>query len=170
MTTQVFRWFAGRSAYLRFLPVMWASMFEELGKRAAGQRESGAFLLSDRNSDGRTVTRLAYYDDLDPASLRGDIRLDAAAYGRLWDFCDQFNVRVVGDVHTHGGTYVSQSSIDRDNPMVARSGHVALVVPYLGARLVPPRDVGVHRYDGQGTWAASYVADAARRIYVGRFA
>jgi hypothetical protein len=144
-------------------------MFFELGRRAGGYREAGAFLLSDRRGDGRTVSTFAYYDDLDPQSLRGDIRLDAAAYGRLWDLCDAQGVRVVGDVHTHGGSFVEQSRTDQNNPMVARTGHIAVLVPYLGGRLVTPHEVGVHRYDGNGSWERSYGADAARRVYVGRF-
>jgi len=166
----VFRSFFGRGAYLRFAPLLWSEMFAELGRRAGGWRESGCFLLTDRAGDQRTVTRIVYYDDLDPASLRGDIRLDAAAYGRLWDLCDRYEARVIGDVHTHGGTYVCQSSTDRENPMISRAGHIALLVPHLASRQASPREVGVHRYDGAGDWEDSYAADAARRLYVGRFA
>lgn len=145
-------------------------MFEELGRRASGRRESGAFLLSPRRGDGRTVSRLAYYDDLDPGSLRGGIRVAATAFARLWDLCDVQATRVVGDVHTHPGSHVRQSSLDRANPMVARRGHVALIVPDLAARVVRAREVGVHVYDGVADWEASYGVDAGRRIYIGRFA
>jgi hypothetical protein len=165
----LFRRFIGRHAYLRFSRDLWNTMFLQLGRRAGGHRESGAFLLADRGGDGRTVTSIAYYDDLDPTSLRGDIRLDAAAYGRLWDLCDARRAWVVGDVHTHGGTYVEQSCTDRNNPMVARAGHIALLVPYLGGKLVGPREVGVHRYDGADGWVRCYGKEAARRLYVGRF-
>jgi len=166
----VFRRFFGRNAYLRFSPTLWDEMFAQLGRRAGGRRESGCFLLANRDGDPRTVTRVVYYDDLDPASLRGDIRLDAAAYGRLWDLCDQYKARVIGDVHTHGGTYVCQSGTDRENPMVSRAGHVALLVPHLASRRAGPHEVGVHRYDGAGDWEDSFGAQAARRVYVGRFA
>lgn len=166
----MFRSMYGRGAYLRFARPLWSEMFEQLGRRAGGRRESGCFLLAARTGDGRTVTRVIYYDDLDPASLRGDIRLDAAAYGRLWDLCDRYAARVIGDVHTHGGTYVCQSPTDRVNPMVSRAGHIAVLVPHLAARVAQPREVGVHRYDGAGDWEANYGTDAARRLYVGRFA
>ena len=166
----MFRRFFGHGAYLRFTSAMWDEMFAQLGRRAGGRRESGAFLLADRAGDPRHVMRIVYYDDLDLASLRGDIRLDAAAYGRLWDLCDQYKGRVIGDVHTHGGTYVCQSSTDRENPMISRAGHIALLVPHLASRRASPREVGVHRYAGAGDWEGSYGSDAARRVYVGRFA
>jgi len=166
----VFRRLFGRGAYLRFTAQTWDEMFAQLGRRAGGRRESGAFLLANRDGDPRRVIRVVYYDDLDPAALRGDIRLDAVAYGRLWDLCDQYKARVIGDVHTHGGTYVSQSSIDRENPMISRAGHIALLVPHLASRRAAPREVGVHRYDGAGDWQGSYASDAVRRVYVGRFA
>src|SRR6266511_2942641 len=130
-------------ARLRFRPARWGQMIAELGRRGRGERESGAFLLSPRGDRG-TVTRVVYLDDLDPACLVGSIHLRAAAYGKLWSLCDWEGLCVAGDVHTHPGPGVCQSSLDQDNPMVARVGHLALILPNLAMGPIQPREVGVH--------------------------
>ena len=72
------------------------------------------------------MTKSAYYDDLDPGCLVGNIHIRAAGFSKLWDLCDVESLRVVADIHTHPGASVAQSSIDRANPMIAREGHLAL--------------------------------------------
>jgi proteasome lid subunit RPN8/RPN11 len=145
----------------------WNTMIAELGRRGEGRRESGAFLLRDRNGDPRTVTRVVYLDDLDPNCLTGGIELHGLAYSKLWDICDAERRQVVGDVHTHPGPSVRQSAIDAANPMIAQAGHVAVIVPHLAQRPVSARDVGLHRYDGEGwqTWTGKA---AARRLLIRR--
>ncbi len=124
--------------------------------------------MRDRDGEPRTVTRAVYLDDLDPNCLTGGIELDGLAYSKLWDICDAEARRVIGDVHTHPGASVYQSGIDAANPMIAQPGHVALIVPQLAQRPVNARDVGVHRYDGDGwkTWTGNA---AARRLLIRRF-
>jgi proteasome lid subunit RPN8/RPN11 len=143
----------------------WEFMISELGRRGRGSREAGGFLLADRSGDRRTVTRVVYLDDLDPACLTGGIEFDGLAYSKLWDICDAEQRVVIGDVHTHPGQEVHQSGIDAQNPMVAQKGHVALIVPEFATRAVQPHQVGVHRYDGRGwqTWTGK---DAARRLFI----
>jgi proteasome lid subunit RPN8/RPN11 len=160
--------FRGRRALLRMRRRDWESMISELGRRRRGSREAGAFLLADRSGDRRTVTRVVYLDDLDPACLTGGIEFDGLAYSKLWDICDAEQRVVIGDVHTHPGQGVHQSGIDAQNPMVAQKGHVALIVPEFATRAVQPDQVGVHRYDGRGwqTWTGK---DAARRLFIRRF-
>jgi hypothetical protein len=135
-----------------------------------GQRESGAFLLARRERDIHTISRVVYLDDLDPNCLQGGIHLDGSAYGPLWNLCDQENMRVVADVHTHPGDWVGQSSIDADNPMVARVGHIALIVPDLASRSIIPAEVGVHIYQGDSGWNSHIGRQAAHLLYVGRWA
>jgi hypothetical protein len=66
-----------------------ASMMGELGRRGGGSRESGAFPLADRSGGRRTVTQVAYMDDLDPGCLAGGISfVNGLAYSRLWGICD----------------------------------------------------------------------------------
>jgi proteasome lid subunit RPN8/RPN11 len=142
-------------------------MIAELGRRGHGRRESGAFLLADREGAQDTITRIVYLDDLDPNCLTGTISFNGLAYSKLWDICDVEKRRVTGDIHTHPGSGVRQSPIDAANPMVAQAGHVALIVPHFATRRTQPRAVGVHRYDGQGwdTWTGK---QAEQRLLIRR--
>lgn len=145
----------------------WSAMITELGLRGDGIRESGAFLLGDQSGDRRTITRVVYLDDLDPDCLKGGIEFNGLAYSKLWDICDAEQRVVVGDVHTHPKSWVCQSKIDAENPMIARNGHVAVIVPYFAMRLVQSRDVGIHCYDGHG-WDSWTGGDAAKRLFIRR--
>jgi len=142
-------------------------MIKELGRRGRGRREAGAFLLGDREGGDRTVTRVVYLDDLDPQCLVGGIEFDGLAYSKLWDLCDAEDKRVIGDVHTHPGASVRQSDIDAANPMLAKAGHVALIVPHFATRPTAAREVGVHRYDGE-RWEAWFGDEAAQRLLIRR--
>jgi len=159
----------GREALLRIRRKDWVSLLRELGRRGGGKRETGAFLLAHQDSDRRTVSRVVYLDDLDPRCLQGNIHFDGRAYSKLWDLCENENIMVIGDVHTHGGRSVGQSGVDASNPMIARDGHVALIVPYLARKVVSPGEVGVHRYQGVRGWTSWTGADAAARLYVRRW-
>ena len=121
---------------LRIRQSDWLVMVAELGHRGGGKRESGAFLLGDRNGDPRTVTQAVYLDDLDPDCLTGGISFNGLAYSKLWDLCDARAKVVIGDIHTHPNNWVGQSAIDATNPMIAREGHVALIVPQYATRSV----------------------------------
>ena len=159
--------FRGRRALLRMRRTDWKRLIAELGRRGRGGRESGAFLLCNRDGDRRTVTRVVYLDDIDPSCLTGGIEFDGLAYSKLWDICDAEHRVVVGDVHTHPGRGVRQSKIDAENPMIAQEGHVALIVPDFAMQPTEPHEVGVHRYSGRG-WQAWTGKDAARRLFVRR--
>lgn len=159
--------FRGRQALLRIHRSTWASMTGELGRRGGGNREAGAFLLADRSRDRRTVIQVVYLDDLDDACLTGGISFNGLAYSKLWDICEAEKRVVIGDVHTHPGPGVHQSSIDAENPMIARSGHVALIIPYLATQPVRASEVGVHRYDGRG-WQTWTGGAAEQRLFIRR--
>lgn len=159
-----------RKAWLRFRPRTWRQMIDELHRRGEDRRESGAFLLGGRDGDSRLVTRVVYLDDIDPECLVGSIHLHGEAYGKLWDICDQEGLRVLGDIHTHPRDSVGQSSTDRENPMVARHGHVALIAPNFASGTIKAKRVGVHQYRGEEGWSSHLGRDAGRRLYVGRFA
>lgn len=161
--------FRGRHALLRMRQADWLALLAELGRRGRGNRESGAFLLGERDGDRRTITRVVYLDDLDPDCLTGGISFDGLAYSKLWDICDAEQKVLIGDVHTHPGRGVHQSTIDAANPMLAQEGHVALIVPDFASRRVTATEVGVHRYDGR-QWTTSIGTDAARRLFIRRLA
>lgn len=140
----------------------------ELGNRGCmGQRESGAFLLSDRQGANRRVVQAVYFDDLDPDCLVGNIHFkNSSGYSRLWDICEAEGLRVVADVHTHPAQAVTQSSVDRMNPMIARVGHIALIVPHYSMRFVRASDLGVHEYHGNAGWRSLFGRDAARAFKI----
>jgi proteasome lid subunit RPN8/RPN11 len=162
--------FVRRHSRVRMSRAQWSEMTAELGRRAGGIRESGAFLLANV-SDGRPVVRrVVYFDDLDPASLNGGVSLNSAAFAKLWRLASSQELHVIADVHTHPANFVHQSAIDLANPMVAMAGHVAIVVPHLAARRLEPSDCGVHVYLGNHQWRESLGRQALGLLYVGRWA
>ena len=146
----------------------WLTMLAELGRRGHGTIESGAFLLAEKDGDPTRVTRVIYYDDLDPDCLVGSIHIHGLAYGQLWALCRTDGLKVIGDAHTHPAEWVGQSKVDRGSPMVAQKGHVAVIIPHLAQRPTSPNDVGVHLYDGR-EWTSWTGAGAAARLLVRRF-
>lgn len=166
------RAFVGRHSRLRLMPQQWNDLIAELGRRAGGVRESGAFLLADSQSGAQatTVKRFVYFDDIEPTSLIGTISMSSSAFSTLWDICNAEKMRVIADVHTHPETLVRQSDTDRKNPMIASAGHVAVIVPYLAGRAISPHECGVHLYRGAHRWDSGYGRDAARLLYIGRWA
>ncbi len=165
------RAFVAWRSRVRMTRMQWEQLTAELGRRTGGVRETGAFLLVDADR-GRlpAVSRIVYFDDLDRNCLTGGISMGPTAFGKLWTLCRSDGLRVIADVHTHPGTFVCQSDIDRANPMVAMAGHVAIVVPYLATRPFAPRECGVHVYLGGHRWVATCDRRAAKLIYVGRWA
>lgn len=146
----------------------WKALLSELQRRGEGWRESGAFLCSPAAGKRPDVTRVVYFDDLDPGCLNGGIHIVGTAYSKLWDICEAEHLRVVGDVHTHPGPGVAQSSIDANSPALARAGHVALIVPNLAAGDIDPSTIGVHLYRGDAGWQSWFNRKAARRFAVRR--
>jgi hypothetical protein len=149
-------------------------LMAELARRGQGSRESGAFLLSTNRTqthgphrDSRPiVTRVAYYDDLDPGSLTGGITFGADGYSALNAVCRRGQLHVVADVHTHPRTWVGQSETDAGHPMSALVGHVALIAPNFARGRVRPEDLGVHVLDGFGRWASYFGQDAAHLVHL----
>ena len=130
---------------------LWLELLDGLRLRGNHERESGAFLLGP-SAGPRTVTRLVFYDEIDPAAFdTGIIVIDGSRLAFLWRICRETGLRVVADVHTHPGE-AFQSRSDRDHPMVAECGHVALIVPYFASEPIDLSEVGVYRYLGDFRW------------------
>ena len=163
--------FRRRRARLRIAPELWQELVTELGRRGRGRGESGAFLLAENDDQRPRVVRAVYYDDLDPHCLdHGDIQLSGFAYSKLWDICGAEDRHVIADVHTHPRDIVRQSPIDREHPMHAQAGHIALILPDFATHPVPTSTVGVHEYLGDDGWRPSFAKDAKRALYIGRWA
>ena len=161
---------AGRAARLRFTRADWRQMLSELDRRGERRKEAGAFLLSPRGDTSGRISRIIYLDDLDPKCLVGGIHFHSEGYSKLWSICDVDELQVIADIHTHPKGWVGQSSTDRENPMVSRSGHLALIAPNYAAGKISPGDIGVHEYGGEAGWRSHIGREAERLLYVGRFA
>lgn len=130
----------------------WRSLIAELNRRGNNRTEAGAFLLGVERNGRLEVIESIFYDELDPnAYSTGVCVLHGGAFAKLWSICRESQLTVVADVHTHPGDSF-QSESDRTNPMVARAGHIALIVPEF-ARAVPlAQDLGVYEYLGDHKW------------------
>lgn len=146
---------------------LWLGLLAELRSRGGGRHETGAFLLG-REIDGRLqVDDAVYYDDLDPeAYASGVCVLHGPAFAILWAICRERRLTVVADVHTHPGR-AFQSGADRTNPMVARAGHVAIIVPDFAAHPVDQTALGVFEYRGKHQWFDRSLNRAGRYLYSG---
>lgn len=132
---------------------LWRRLLAALRERGRDRtRESGAFLLGWRRGGRARIEHFALYDDLDPRCLdSGIVRFDGRHFGALWELCERSSRTVVADVHTHPYG-AEQSESDRDNPMISRAGHVALIVPQFAAPPVPRDTVGIYQYRGAKQW------------------
>ncbi|WP_155253210.1 hypothetical protein [Bradyrhizobium japonicum] len=131
---------------------LWLALGSELHRRTEGRHESGAFLLGTRSGADREATAVVYYDDLDPhAYSKGICVLHADAFGRLWDRCAEMSLVVVADAHVHPRG-AGQSLSDRDNPMIARPGHLALILPLMARPPVRRWSIGLYEYLGDHRW------------------
>jgi len=142
----------------------WRRLVKELARRGAGRRESGAFLLARTDRRSRRIAAVVYFDEIDPDALNGAISIRGHTFTKLWSICSRRGMRVIGDIHTHPGSGVGQSSIDAANPMVAQRGHIAVIVPHFAQRDAVPRHAGVHVYEGARRWRSHFGEDAARAL------
>jgi proteasome lid subunit RPN8/RPN11 len=146
---------------------LWRAGLAELRQRGGSYRESGAFLLGHDNGHRREIERFVYYDDLDPHCLdTGIVDFDGAGFPPLWRLCTESGLVVVADVHTHPG-HPGQSTADRDHPMIATRGHIALIVPSFARRAVGPRELGIYEYEGGHRWRDRSGVNAGRYFYIG---
>ncbi len=131
---------------------LWNWTLSELDRRGGRRHEAGAFLLG-QDVDGRAeVSQIVFYDELDPNAYRtGICILRGDSFAKLWARCRESGLKVVADVHTHGGA-ARQSESDRTNPMVARAGHVAVIVPDFAVAPIAHHRLGIYQYRGDHTW------------------
>ncbi|MCP5366739.1 MAG: hypothetical protein H6907_10040 [Hyphomicrobiales bacterium] len=131
---------------------LWQGLLGELHRRTGERHESGAFLLGRANRQCRRVERIVYYDDLDPYAYRsGVVIMHAASFGPLWELCRSSGLSVVADIHVHPKR-AFQSLADRDNPMIALPGHLALIVPWFARPPVAIEELGLFEYRGRHRW------------------
>ena len=151
---------------IRIPLLLWARLVRELRRRGGGRRESGAFLLGKQNASSSRVVAFVCYDDMDVKALEsGAVTLHADGYAALWQRCRERALRVLGDIHTHPGRDIRQSSIDERHPMIPIVGHTAMIAPDFGRTLIwSLAEVGVYEYLGSYQWRAHPASRARRRV------
>jgi hypothetical protein len=147
---------------------VWRRLMANLRERGKyGRRESGAFLLGRRWRGRVRICDYVLYDDLDPHCLdSGIVHFDGRYFGELWQQCESRGLACVADVHTHP-CGVRQSDSDKAHPMIARSGHLALIIPEFAAPPVRRRDVGIYQYQGGRAWVTIAPARRKRFLHTG---
>lgn len=131
---------------------LWYSLIRVLRQRGRGARESGAFLLGKAESN--KITMFIPYDDLDPHCLdEGIIIFKGYGFIPLWKICEEKNLRVLADVHTHGSWMVFQSGADKAHPMISKKGHIALILPnFAQNHFLNFKGIGTYEYLGNDKW------------------
>jgi proteasome lid subunit RPN8/RPN11 len=146
---------------------LWQRVTAELHRRGRRRHESGAFLLGRERSGRREALNVVFYDDLEPkAYASGICILKAEAFSKLWALCRARKLMVVADLHTHSGA-AFQSDSDRMNPMIARPGHIAVIVPDFAAAPVRYDRLGIYEHQGEHQWIDRGHAKVRRYIYTG---
>lgn len=143
---------------------VWNRLIAGLRERGLNRsRESGAFLLGHRRHGRTRIVSFVLYDDLDPHCLdAGIVRFDGRYFGALWDLCQRRGVSVVADVHVHPGG-ARQSESDRENPMISRAGHIAVILPRFAAPPIRRLEMGIYLYEGGKQWRP--VSPGKRRAF-----
>lgn len=146
---------------------LWETLLVELHHRTGERHESGAFLLGHSSEGCRRVVEAVYYDDLDSEAYRsGIVVMHAASFGLLWDRCQSTGLTVVADVHVHPRS-AHQSRADRQNPMVAKSGHLALILPNFARPPVVLEELGFFEYRGSHRWRSLEGPQITRFLRIG---
>ena len=145
----------------------WRETIGELERRGQRKHETGAFLLGIVRNGRREITSSVFYDDLEAeAYSTGVCVLHGNAFAKLWAHCREQGLTVVADVHTHPGAGF-QSDADRTNPMVARAGHIAIILPNFARWPICEDQMGIYEYRGQHEWLNRSPSLAPRFFYTG---
>ena len=137
---------------MRIGRLMWLDCLRQLHLRSEGVHESGCFLLGRKDDQNLRADHCVYYDELDRnAYSSGVCVLYADAFECLFALCRNSGLTVIADIHTHPGS-ARQSHADRQNPMVARAGHIALIVPSYARPPVWRHLLGAYQYRGSHEW------------------
>lgn len=147
-------WLFGPPPRLRCARSIWQVGAAELAVRTRGEtQESGAYLLGVPLPDGsQRILEFVYYDDIDPRALEtGIVTIRQTALPKLWALCRERGYGVVADVHVHPGGY-GQSRSDRDNPVMPRAGHIAMILPNFARGAPAPGGIGIYEFGSAGVW------------------
>ena len=137
---------------IRFNRSLWLHCMKELQARSHGRHESGCFILGTVDRHKRHAQHCVLYDELDPhAYASGVCILQGDSFTRLWEICRAEKLTVIADIHTHPAA-AFQSEADRTNPMIARAGHLAIIVPDFAFGWIWRHRLGLFHYEGDHRW------------------
>lgn len=147
---------------------LWHRLLRELRRRGRNcSRESGAFLLGHRGPGYARIVDFVPYDEIDPNCLdSGIVTMDGHRFAALWATCRQRGLAVVADVHVHPGN-VEQSPSDKDNPMIARAGHISMILPRFAMGRISRSAIGIYQYCGAKLWTRVPPSDRLRFFHIG---
>jgi hypothetical protein len=146
---------------------LWKQIVIELARRGGHTHEAGVFLLGVEKNGRREVTETVFYDDLDPnVYATGVCVLHGEAFAKLWALCREKKLTVVADIHAHPGA-AFQSHSDKTNPMVAKAGHIAIIIPDFARWPVPAERLGIFEYRGQHQWIDHSPPRSGTFLYTG---
>ena len=153
---------------LELRQALWEELLAHLRRQGGGVRESGAFLLGHKAEVTRKVTAFLPYEQLQADALQDDyVSLNAASFAKLWELCGKEGLSVVADIHTHRFG-AGQSRSDRENPMIALRGHVALILPNFAQGGRGFQGVGMYVYQGSHRWSSHSGSDIPQHIRLTR--
>jgi hypothetical protein len=166
-TKATIRAFAARKHRLTCSRRLWRHLVAELERRSEGEHESGAFLLGVMRKDKREVQDFIFYDDVDPGAYStGVCILHGDGFAKLWAECRRRKMTVVADAHTHPEA-AFQSWSDKANPMVARAGHIAIIIPNYARMPVLMNGIRIYEYCGQHEWIDRSPSKEPDYLYTG---
>lgn len=141
---------------------VWRAGVAELARRTLNaRREAGAFLIGSDDGKTRRIREFIYYDDIDPYALvTGIVHFNGNKFAKLWEICRERGHAVVADVHVHPADY-GQSSSDRDQPVIPRAGHLAIIIPDFAAHRTEPGGIGLYEYLGSKRWRSHSTSGSA---------
>jgi hypothetical protein len=139
---------------LRCGGLVWRNGVRELHLRTRNRIESGAFLLGHDDGASRVITHFLYYDEIDTHCFdRGIVEFNGRLLGKVWSYCREMKLTVVADVHVHPFG-CEQSPSDKHNPIIAQTGHIALILPnFAQGPCLPMGGLGIYEYLGHRRWA-----------------
>lgn len=164
---RIIRAFVAPSHKLSVPSPLWNNVMSQLRTRGHQRHESGGFLLGREIGERREAVTAIFYDELDPNAYAACICiLKADSFSKLWALCREKGLTVVADLHTHPGA-AFQSGSDRNNPMVARAGHIAIIVPDFAAPPITYDRLGIYEYQGAHQWSDHGRGTTHNYVYYG---
>lgn len=145
---------------------LWRKGTLELHRRTGERIEAGAFLLGKVEGATKRITKILFYDDIDPTCFQnGIVEFDGKNFGEVWKICREEGLEVVADVHVHPGGYW-QSSSDQNNPMIPKAGHLALILPNFAKGNPRPGGIGMYEFLGSMKWK-NHTPGGGKFFYLG---